>query len=154
MVGAVVSDPGYWQMLKAEKWPMRLVIGVGLLIAGSHGLHIVYLLFLGVTGEGWYSEALMYSVVWVWLISAWIGRRYWRRRALAAKEAAEATERARLIDIALGDHADLEQVWDAMRKLNWGPLPTVDDLEAQFATLINPDGSTLKLNNNLWDEKR
>lgn len=80
-----MTHPGYWQMLTAEKWPMRLVIGVGLLIAGSHGLNIAYLLFLGVTGEGWYTEALMYSLVWVWLISAWIGRRYWHRRALAAE---------------------------------------------------------------------
>ena len=150
MVGAVVSDPGYWQMLKAEKWPMRIVIAAGLIIASLHGLNIVYLLFLGVTGEGWYSEALMYSVVWVWLISAWIGRRYWRRRALAVEEA----ERARLIDIALGDHADLEQARDAMRKLNWEPLPTVGDLEGQFTTLINADGSTLKLNNDLRGEKR
>lgn len=80
-----MTHPGYWEMLKAEKWPMRLVIGVGLLIAALHGLNIAYLLFLGVTDEGWYSEAWMYSLVWMWLISAWIGRRYWRRRALAAE---------------------------------------------------------------------
>ena len=41
-----------------------------------------------------------------------------------------------------------------MRKLNWEPLPTVDDLEGQFTTLINADGSTLKLNNDLRGEKR
>lgn len=80
-----MTHPGYWEMLKAEKWPMRLVIGVGLLIAALHGLNIAYLLFLGVTGEGWCSEVWMYSLVWMWLISAWIGRRYWRRRALAAE---------------------------------------------------------------------
>ena len=113
-----MTDPGYWQMLKAEKWPMRLVIGVGMLIAASHGLNIVYLLFLGVTGEGWYSEALMYSVVWVWLISAWICRRYWRRRALAAEKA----NRALLIDTALGSD-DEQQAAAAMAKLDWHTSP-------------------------------
>ncbi|HEY9417785.1 MAG TPA: hypothetical protein VIQ30_23750 [Pseudonocardia sp.] len=48
------------------------------------------------------------------------GREYETR---TVAEEIEHRERQRLIAIALGPQDDIEAVRDAMRKLDWGPLP-------------------------------
>lgn len=82
----MVTDPGYWAMLKAEtKW-MRVVVGGLLLVAGWNLLETAYLAFQGFTGGRWEYDAMLINVLWFSLITAWVELRYWRRRAVAAEE--------------------------------------------------------------------